>query len=311
LYIDSNFNHKNNIIIPGTATAPLTAYTYVKVDIDGELSPASYADIGAYQLGIVTENVALGQSTNVIISGLVSYPGWNFSATGASVWVGSLGVITTSDPAQAPLKLPIGKTTSRNSIIIGVTSGTATPPISSGGNTPSPIISANVTSTANFPIASAADSLALGVGAVTTSQGSITQASGVFSGLGDAQAGSYVFRNITTNATPLTLYLDGVSESMLISDNTTMVFEGLVVGRSQTSGGAAGFSVAGLITKQSGANTLTFVGTPSISVISRSNVSWDVTLSVNTFSGALQVKARGVSGEVIHWVANIKTAEVK
>jgi hypothetical protein len=311
LYIDSNFNHKNNIIIPGTATAPLTAYTYVKVDIDGELSPASYADIGAYQLGIVTENVALGQSTNVIISGLVSYPGWNFSATGASVWVGSLGVITTSDPAQAPLKLPIGKTTSRNSIIIGVTSGTATPPISSGGNTPSPIISTNVTSTANFPIASAADSLALGVGAVTTSQGSITQASGVFSGLGDAQAGSYVFRNITTNATPLTLYLDGVSESMLISDNTTMVFEGLVVGRSQTSGGAAGFSVAGLITKQSGANTLTFVGTPSISVISRSNVSWDVTLSVNTFSGALQVKARGVSGEVIHWVANIKTAEVK
>jgi hypothetical protein len=129
--------------------------------------------------------------------------------------------------------------------------------------------------------------------------------------MGDAQAVSYVVRNVTTNATPQTLYLDGVSEAMLIADGTTLVFEGLVVGRSQTSTDAAGFSISGLVTKQSGANTLEFVGTPSISVISRSNAAWDVLLSVNTFSGALQIKARGVSGETIHWVANVKTAEVK
>jgi hypothetical protein len=315
LYVDANFNNKNNIIIPGTASVAIPEFTYVKLTVDGAISPASYSDIGSFQLGIVTEAVPQNQSTNVVISGLVSYPGWNFSTSGASVWVGSGGAVVTSDPAQAPLKLPIGKTVSRHSISIGLTSGVSTPsaPLGSGGgvSTPSPVIAANATSIINLPIANGTDSIAFGAGAVTNSQGSIAQASGVFSGLGDAQAVSYVLRNITTNATPLSLYLDGISESLLISDNTTMVFEGLVVARSQTSTDAAGFSISGLITKQSGANTLEFVGTPSVSVISRSNPAWDIVLAINTFTGALQIRAVGVSSEVIHWVANIKTAEVK
>jgi hypothetical protein len=314
LYVDPNFNHKHNILISGTAIVACSAFTYVRVDTDGRMSPASYSDIGAYQVGIITEDVAISQTTNVIIFGLVSNPSWNFAAAGASLWVSSAGAITTSDPAQLPLKNAIGKTASRTSIVLGSTSGSAiqaTSSGSSGGTTPSPVIAANVTSTINLPIANGADSIALGIGATTNSQGSIAQASGVFTGMGDAQAVSYVVRNVTTNATPQTLYLDGVSEAMLIADGTTLVFEGLVVGRSQTSTDAAGFSISGLVTKQSGANTLEFVGTPSISVISRSNAAWDVLLSVNTFSGALQIKARGVSGETIHWVANVKTAEVK
>ena len=101
-------------------------------------------------------------------------------------------------------------------------------------------------------------------------------ANGVFNVSGDAQHGVYIVRNITTNNTPLELFLDGQTATRrLILPN----------------------------------NSASFIGTPSKTIIGETVSFWDVILSANISDNSIQIIVTGAISSPTNWVATILTTE--
>jgi len=137
--------------------------------------------------------------------------------------------------------------------------------------------------------------------------GQLAYASGQFTDRGDAQTSVYVCRNITTNATPTELLLDGAIERMSIPENATWSFDILVTGRTAT-GKSAGYQIRGAIARVEG--TAAFIGTPSINVLGEDIADWDASVNTNQQKDALVVQVTGAGDTTIRWVASVRTVEV-
>jgi hypothetical protein len=130
---------------------------------------------------------------------------------------------------------------------------------------------------------------------------------------GDAQHGVYVLRNVTTNATLTELFLDGASgaRSLVLPVNSLFTFEILVAARrSDAAGGGAGYRFTGVARKDTTNGSITFVGTPSKTVLGETDTAWDAAVSVNTTNGSLRVRVTGQASKDISWVATVLTTEV-
>ena len=159
----------------------------------------------------------------------------------------------------------------------------------------------------------AVDSLAIGLQSLSRIQGGVVQASGRFASSGDAQTGRYLVRNITTNNVPTPLYVDGVGGSvrLVLSDMSTWTFKITVTGhRTDAGDGHAGYEFSGVIYRQTGAATTTILHQVSKTVISESNIPWDVNVTADTTNGALVVTATGEIGKIIRWLALVETVEI-
>jgi len=175
----------------------------------------------------------------------------------------------------------------------------------SGGGQPLP---------ATFPPAAAtADgSFAEGDGTDARIFGQKAFANGSFATAGDAQSGLYVARNITTDATAnVELFLDGSAVQLVMPNNSVFTFDILVAARrTDATGGGAAYRFVGVARKDTTAGSVTFIGTPSKTVIGETNGPWDATVSVDTSTGAFRVRVTGEAAKTIRWVATIQTSEV-
>ena len=180
-------------------------------------------------------------------------------------------------------------------------------------------------STPTTPVASGANSVAIGSGSSATAIGSFAVglgansrlfgqksfANGTFATSGDAQQGIYVARNITTTTTPTELYLDGASTQLVMPNNSLFTFDIIISARrTDAVGGGAGYRFVGIAKKDATAGSVTFVGTPSKTIIGETTAAWDAAVAVDTGTGAFLVRATGEAAKTIRWVATIQTTEV-
>jgi hypothetical protein len=139
--------------------------------------------------------------------------------------------------------------------------------------------------------------------------GQMAYASGDFFASGDAQTSAYVMRNATTTDTGTwnDLYLDGSSALLTIDDGRTLMFDILLVGRSD-GGESAGYYIWGVIENVGGA-TMLFGGPVSGTALGEDDTAWNVRAVGDDLHDALAVQVMG-NGETIRWVAVVRTAEV-
>jgi len=161
--------------------------------------------------------------------------------------------------------------------------------------------------------ASGTSTYAVGTGTNASIYGSKAYANGNFTSAGDAQSGMYILRNITANAAPLELFLDGATgtQRLILSNNSVWTFKILIAARrTDAVGGGSGYSYEGVIRKDASSASTTLVGNPSKVILGETNAGWDVTLSADTTNGSLKLTATGEAAKTIRWVATVITVEV-
>lgn len=153
--------------------------------------------------------------------------------------------------------------------------------------------------------------IATGEGAKSTISGADVRANGSISGEGDAQSGKYVLRAVTTNAAVTELFTDGLSDRLVLPNNTTWTYTAYITGRctNQTDYNA-GFKIEGVVKRDASASTITLVGTRSRTILTRPNTNWVADVSVDSATGALVFTVRGENSRTVRWVATVITAEV-
>ncbi len=180
-------------------------------------------------------------------------------------------------------------------------------------------------STVVAPDASGDNAVAIGSGSASTADGTFAvgdgssasifgqraYANGSFATAGDAQHGVYVARGITTDATLTELFLDGTSVQLVVPANAVFMFDILVAARrTDTTGGGAAYRFVGAARRDATAGSVTFIGTPSKTVVGETNAAWDAAVSVDTSTGAFRVLVTGEAAKTIRWVATVMTTEV-
>jgi hypothetical protein len=156
-------------------------------------------------------------------------------------------------------------------------------------------------------------SLALGLQSLSRHHGGMVFASGRFGSTGDAQAGSYLLRTTTVNATFTEALLDGAggTQRLVLPDDSTWSFRVRITGhRTDVSDGHAGYTVEGVIYRAAGAATTAFQGIPIKNVLAESDSQWDINITADTTNGSLKVDVKGQPGKTIRWVAFVETLEV-
>jgi hypothetical protein len=170
---------------------------------------------------------------------------------------------------------------------------------------------ANAVAIGSGSTALSTDSFAVGNGSAARITGMKAFANGSFANAGDAQQGIYILRNQTTDNVTTELFLDGMAEQIVLTDNSVYVFDILVAGhRTDVSGGAAGYRFVGVSRKDTTEDSVTFVGYPSKTVIGETNSQWDAAVAVDTGTGAFIVTVTGENASNINWVATVRTTEV-
>jgi hypothetical protein len=191
------------------------------------------------------------------------------------------------------------------------------------------ILTAESLATPTMPIALGDNSIALGSGAQTTVTatgslaigsgssarlpGGVVQASGQFSGMGDAQCGRYILRTITTDATLTQAFIDGPGgvQQLVLPNNSTWTVTVTITGhRTDVNDGHAGYKAEGVVYRNTGVATVAIQGTFTKTVFAESNTPWDISITTDPTTGALSVLVKGQAGKTIRWVCLIDTVEV-
>ncbi len=156
-------------------------------------------------------------------------------------------------------------------------------------------------------------SLAIGQQSLAKTQGAVVQANGRFTSNGDAQAGRYLLRSNTISASPTELFINGTAGGvrLVLDDNSTWTYRITVTAhRTDLNDGHAGYTVAGVIFRNSGVATTALQGTPNKMVLAESNPSWDINITADTVNGSLKITVIGEAGKTIRWLALVETVEI-
>jgi hypothetical protein len=155
---------------------------------------------------------------------------------------------------------------------------------------------ANLNITSNAPIATGTQYVSTGNFAVD----------------GDARAGVYVARNTTSGTAVTELFLNGVDQKLIVTPNSVWTYE-ILLSAKRIDGSnfdAASFKFTGATSRNVSANSVALVGTPSLTIIGRTDATWLPEMAVDLTTGALVVKVKGSLGKTVRWVAKIVTTEV-
>lgn len=186
--------------------------------------------------------------------------------------------------------------------------------------------------TLSSPSAYGAGSMALHDGSTTTSnaqnsiaiQGGATTIKGQYAFAGGesgstAQTSTFILKKLSTNATPVVLTTDritdpqlpGVANQIVLKLYSVYVFSGLVVARVPAIAGgtaSAAWKVDGVIRKENTAAATVLLASTVTALYNPSG--WTLALSADTTYGALAVTATGAAATNIRWVATINTNEL-
>jgi hypothetical protein len=198
-----------------------------------------------------------------------------------------------------------------------------------GGGTNLVLYSEAPSANPTTPATQGIDSIALGVGAQTTTtapssiamgeqsvarhRGANVWASGRFTTSGDCQAGRYMLRAITVNGIQTEAFLDGTNgvERLVLPDDSTWTFTATVTAhRTDVGDGHAGYKIQGVVYRKAGANTITFQGAPTKTVLAESNIPWDINITTDTTNGSINAFVTGQTGKTIRWAILFETLEV-
>lgn len=151
--------------------------------------------------------------------------------------------------------------------------------------------------------------VASGRGAHANATGMKAHAGGSFSALGDAQAGDWILRRESTDATTTELFTENGFGRITLADGQSMAFEALIVAKS-TAGESAGYKVSGLIERPAGSAAAAFIGVPTITPLGEDVAAWNVTLFAGLTDGTLRLQVTGEAGKTIRWVGRVSGAMV-
>lgn len=107
-------------------------------------------------------------------------------------------------------------------------------------------------------------------------------------------------------ATAELLTLQG--DQLIVPTLSTWVFHGWIVGRNASAGSeAAGYEVKGVVRREATAGSVKIIGTVTKTVLGEEAAvtDWDVAISEDTGTGALQVDATGAAGDDVQWVCTL------
>lgn len=134
--------------------------------------------------------------------------------------------------------------------------------------------------------------------------------SGMFSAPGDAQSSELVLRNITTDATPTELFLDGLAQQIVLRDGSTWAFEILVIARRVDAVNEhAAYKFFGSIKRDAGVATTAILTAVDKTVIHEDTAGWDCGVTADNTNGALLITATGAAASTVRWVAHVKVVE--
>lgn len=159
-------------------------------------------------------------------------------------------------------------------------------------------------------------SIGLGYSATPTSSRMAFKANIMFSANNDAQAGKFILMRQTTDATPLVMTATNAAASntniLILPNNGTYAFKGIVVAKDATTGDSAMWEVTALMKRGANASTTAIVGTPTITkVFADAGASaWSIALTADTTNGGGAITVTGEAAKTIRWVSNIDSAEV-
>jgi hypothetical protein len=262
----------------------------------------------------VGNNGAGGVSIAQTGSGAMALQGSN--ASGADSFSAAVGSNNSAFGATGFYSVAIGRTSrANNSKALALGDSTI-----AGDNAAAIGVGSNATGLCSVAIgntgtqATGSFSFALNAYALSSLYGKYAYASGRFANDGDAQAGAFVLRRGTTDATATVMTADNTgpsaSNQVILPNNSAHAFTGTIIARQQAAGGtqSAAWTVSGLIRREANAASTTLVAS-TVTVIS--NVpGWTLALSADTTNGGLAVTATGAAATNIRWVANIETSEV-
>lgn len=143
-------------------------------------------------------------------------------------------------------------------------------------------------------------------------------ASGQFATPGDAQAGEYVLRRQTSDATATALTTDGgtpgPANQILMASKSVYACRVLVVARDIGGGnGKAMWDFTVLARRDSGANPLVTSspsGAAAPSISTGTVTGWTVTIGADGPNGTMSITVIGAAGTSINWVARVMSVEV-
>lgn len=138
-------------------------------------------------------------------------------------------------------------------------------------------------------------------------------ASGQEASIGDSQVSKFVLRERTTGNTATTLTTNssaaGTNNQVVLSNNATYRFKGVIVGRQSGSTNTAAWDIEGLIVRGTSAAT-TVLNVSTVTLVQNSPAWGTPTLAADTTNGCLQVQVTGAAATNIQWVCRIETTEV-
>ena len=154
--------------------------------------------------------------------------------------------------------------------------------------------------------------IAIGDGSKCRQSNGFVQSSGVFVQSGDAQVGSYVVRGQYSSGVWEPLYLDGISNRLVVQSNQSISYIITIIGRRINSSSNEGgvYQISGGVDRLSSLSSIRLIGVPSRQVFSEDNPIWDVRVVVNQVHGSLDIEVRGEYSKVIRWVGHVHTVEV-
>lgn len=147
---------------------------------------------------------------------------------------------------------------------------------------------------------------AIGKEAKANIDGAFTQASAMFSAVGDAQSSVLVIKAQTTTATAVTL--TSMSAALAVPSDTAWAFRCLIVARATASDLNGAYQVTGLVKNNAG--TVALVGTPTVTTLAEDTgaAAWNVTVAVSGVN--LQIQGTGAASTTINWVGRLELSEV-
>jgi hypothetical protein len=133
---------------------------------------------------------------------------------------------------------------------------------------------------------------------------------------GDSQAGLYIQRTQTTDATATVLVTNGAAVSgtnqITLPNNSAYYFTGEVIAGVTGGGNTKGWTIEGVIKRGAGVGTTALVGSPTVtsSYADAGAATWAVAVTANTTLGCLTITVTGQASTTIRWVAQIRTTEM-
>ena len=109
-----------SLIVSGQAQQVLSAYTVVKFSDFGQIEHADQYTSQQQTFGIIQEDANISDFVNVVMSGAVTNPTWNWSTVNQKLYADSAGALT--ETAPIPSAVPVAVVVDANTIVLGTMS---------------------------------------------------------------------------------------------------------------------------------------------------------------------------------------------